>query len=391
MFGAWNLFGYWDLVLGIYPSIIVLSPMKQADVIVLGGGIIGCSLAAALRRQGQQVAVIERGVIGAEASTAAAGILSAQMDLARPGPFFDLCQAARRQYPGWVRELERRSGVGVGYHRDGILYLALTRREETRMAARARWQRQLGLHAERWSPAEVRRREPSVDGSLRAGFFFPDEAQVDNQALMRALASACRKAGVRLMEHTAVRRLIVQRKRVQGVVTSRGAVRGPIVVNCLGSWASLGGRFAIPVEPARGQMLAFSGPKRLFRHAVMAEQAYVVQRRDGRLLVGSTIEHVGFDKSLTLEGMSSILNGLRRFSSALERCTFLNAWAGFRPYSKTGRPLLGPTRISGLYLATGHFRHGILLAPITAKVMAEVILRGRASVDLSPFAPARLR
>jgi len=151
------------------------------------------------------------------------------------------------------------------------------------------------------------------------------------------------------------------------------------------------GRFPVPVpvEPARGQMLAFAGPKRLFRHAVMSERAYVVQRRDGRLLVGSTIERVGFDKSLTLEGIQGILSGLRRFSSALEQCTFLDAWAGFRPYSRTGRPLLGPSRITGLYLATGHFRHGILLAPITATLMRELILTGRCSLDLQPLSPQR--
>ncbi|MDP3703676.1 MAG: glycine oxidase ThiO [Candidatus Omnitrophota bacterium] len=364
--------------------------MKQTDVIVLGGGIIGCALAEELARRGQRVMVIERGAIGAEASSAAAGILSAQMDLERPGPFFELCQAARRMYPQWVQHLERRSGIPLDFQRRGILYLAMSRFEAARMNARMRWQKRHGLRVERWSAAEVGRQEPAVDGRVHAGFFFPDEAQVDNQALMRALAAACRKAGVRLMEHTAVRGVVVRDRRVRRIVTSRGVVSAPIVVNCLGSWASMGGRFAIPVEPARGQMLAFTGPKRLFRHAVMAEDAYVVQRRDGRLLVGSTVERVGFDKSLTLDGMRSILSGLCRFTSALNRCAFREAWAGFRPYSRTGRPILGPTSIEGLYVATGHFRHGILLAPITARLMADVILRGRPAFDLGPFSLRRV-
>ena len=353
--------------------------MKQSDAIILGGGIIGCALAEELARHGQRVVVIERGTIGAEASSAAAGILSAQMDLERPGPFFDLCQAARRMYPGWVRRLERRSGIGVEYHQDGTLYLALTSTQQARMRARARWQRRLGLRVEELSPREVRRAEPNVDGSVRSGFLFPTEAQVDNVRLMHALGIACRRAGVRIQERTEVRRILVRGRTVQGIATSRGVIRASAVVNCLGSWGAMEGRFpvSVPVEPARGQMLAFKGPRRLFRHVVMSERAYVVQRRDGRLLVGSTVEHVGFDKSLTLEGMHSILGGLRRFSSALSRCTFLEAWAGFRPYSRAGHPVLGPTSIGGLYVATGHFRHGILLAPVTARLLADSLLTGR--------------
>lgn len=365
--------------------------MKPVDVIVLGGGIIGCALAEELARRGQRVIVIERGAIGAEASSAAAGILSAQMDLERSGPFFDLCQAARKMYPRWVEHLERRSGVSVGYAVDGILYLALSGKEERGMERRARWQRKLGLRVDRWSPKAVRRHEPSVDGRIKRGFHFPTEAQVDNVRLMDALAAACRKSDVELREQTAVKRLLVRGGSTRGVDTDQGECLAPVVVNCLGSWASMGGRFPVllPVEPARGQMLAFRGPQRLFRHAVMSERAYVVQRRDGRLLVGSTVERVGFDKSLTLEGIHGILCGLRHMSSALNQCTFLEAWAGFRPYTPDKLPILGKTSIEGLYVATGHFRHGILLAPITAKLMAELILRGRALLDLTPFSPLR--
>jgi len=364
-----------------------------ADVAILGGGIIGCALAEELARRGRRVVVIERGAIGAEASSAAAGILSAQMDLERPGPFFELCQAARRMYPGWVRHLERRSRMQLGYHRDGMLYLAMTRAEQERMRRRARWQRRLGVPVEEVSASSVRRREPSVDRPVRAGFVFPSESQVDNVALMRALVLACRKSGVQLREGTHVRRVLVARGRVHGVVTDHGVLRAPVVVNCLGSWAGMDGRFPlpVPVEPVRGQMLAFDGPKRLFRHIVMSERAYVVQRRDGRLLVGSTIERVGFDKSLTLEGIHRITCGLQRFSTALKRCAFRDAWAGFRPYCRTGRPLLGPTSIEGLYLATGHFRHGILLAPATAAILADLVLSGRSPHPFAPFSPYRLR
>jgi glycine oxidase len=365
--------------------------MARTDVIVLGGGIIGCAVAEELARRGRRVLLLERERLGIEASSAAAGILSAQMDLPEPGPMLDLCLEARKLYPAWVRRIEQASGLSVGYHRDGILYLALRRSEARAMAARIRWQRARGLRAEEWSAAQVRRQEPSVDRPVLAGFCFPDEGQVDNVLLMRALGAACRKAGVEVREQTTVYRIRLRGHAIRDVRTSRGSFRAPVVINCLGSWAGLDEAFPVrlPVAPVRGQMLAFQGPKRLFRRAVMSERAYVVQRRDGQLLIGSTVEFAGYDKSLTLEGMHHILSGLCRITSALKRCTFVDAWAGLRPCSADQRPILGPTSVEGLYVATAHFRHGILFAPITAQVMAELILCGCASLDLSAFFPQR--
>lgn len=367
--------------------------MSHPDVLILGGGIIGCALAEELARRGRRVIVLERGRIGAEASSAAAGILAAQIDLSRPGPLFELCQEARRMYPGWLRRLERASGVRTEYRQAGILYPAFDLAEERVMAARARWQRGRRLRVERWSPALVRRREPALDGRFRCGFFFPAEAQLDNVKLMQALAAACRKAGVAIRERTSVRRLLVRGGRAQGAETDRGTFRAPVVVNCLGSWANLGGpsSLRLPVEPARGQILVFEAPPRLVRCAVMSGGAYMVQRQDGRLLVGSTVERVGFRKALTLAGIHTILSGVRRMSSALDRCAFLEAWAGFRPLTPDKQPILGKTRVEGLYVATGHFRHGILLAPVTARLMAELILDERPSVDPSPFSPNRFQ
>ena len=361
--------------------------MAKPDIIILGGGIIGAALAEELARHGQHVLIVERGPIGAEASSAAAGILAAQMDLPEPGPFFDLCQAARRMYPRWIEHLERRTGVAVGYHVDGILYLAVTGREEHVMERRVRWQRKQGLRAERWSPKDVRRREPAVDGRIKRGFHFPTEAQVDNVLLMQALAASCRKSGVEVQEHSAVRRLLLRGQSVLGVETDQGTLEAPVVVNCLGSWADMSGVFPVrlPVEPARGQILVFQGPPRLLRTSLMSDRAYATQRRDGRILVGSTVERAGFAKQLTLGGIHAILCGARQLVSALDPLPLVDTWAGLRPRTPDGLPILGKSRIEGLYLATGHFRHGILLAPITAKLLAELILRGRSSFDLSPF------
>lgn len=366
--------------------------MSRFDVIILGGGIIGCATAWELARRGQSVVVVERGAIGWEASKAAAGILSAQMDLERPGPFFELCQLSRRMYGRWVRELERRSKISIGYHLDGILYLACTKADARRMDHRSRWQRARGLRIERWSPTEVRRREPNIAGPIVAGFFFPTEAQVDNVAMMDALMLAIRKAGVTVWDRTTAIRLLTRQRRVVGVRTSRGVVRAAVIVNCLGSWAPLMGVLPKPsIVPARGQMLAFDAPKGLFRHVIMAERAYGVQRKSGRLIVGSTVEFVGFDRRVTLEGMTTILSGFRALirDGILERCAFRECWAGLRPCSQDRLPILGETSVEGLYVAAGHFRHGILLAPVTAKLMAELILGKRPSFDLSAFSLSR--
>ena len=367
--------------------------MPGSDVIVLGGGIIGCALAEALAQAGRRVAVIEQGRAGAEASSAAAGILASSVDLPRPGPFFELCQAARRMYPAWIAHLEARSGRTAGFHADGILFLATSPQDERQMARQARWQRARGLRVERWSRAQVRRREPALDGRFRCGFAFPMEAQVDNVLLMEALGGACRRSRVKFYEQTPVRRVLVRGRRAVGVETERGRLKAPVIVNCLGSWAALGGAFPVrvPVEPARGQILVFDAPPRLVRHAVMFPGAYLVQRRDGRLLVGSTVERAGFEKALTLGGISTILSRVRAMTSAADGAALIDVWAGFRPRTPDDQPILGPTPIDGLFVATGHFRHGILLAPITATLMAELVLHGRSHPMLNAFSLNRFR
>jgi glycine oxidase len=365
--------------------------MSRTDVIILGGGIIGCALAEELARRGTRVAVLERGTIGAEASGAAAGILCSQGDLAGPDALFEMCQQARRLYPRWIARLQRRSGVRVDYTQRGVLHLVTTRRAEQAMLRRARWQRRLGLRVERWSPSQVRRHEPQLDGSYVRGFYMPEEAEVDNALLMRALAQACRASGVDVRERESVTNIVVHRQAVRGVKTDQASYDAPIVVNCLGSWASMGGAFPIrlQVAPARGQILVFQGPKGMFRRPMMSDRGYLIQRRDGRVLVGSTVEIGQGRRALTYEGIRSILCGVQHLTSALDACVFVDAWAGLRPYSGTGHPLMGQTIIEGLYVATGHFRHGILLAPITATIMADLILHRRSCLDLAPFSPAR--
>ena len=387
--------------------------MGSYDVVVLGGGIIGASLAEELARRQQRVCLVERGTIGCEASTAAAGILAAQMDLEAPGPFFEFCQASRRMYPAWLRRIERAAGLSTQFRVDGILYLALTAGGVRAMEHRMRWQRTLGVRIQRWSASDVRRREPAASAGVKAGFFFPSEAQLDNAVLMQALARACRKAGVAVREQTEVKGLLWRGRAVAGVRTTRGSIRAPIVVDCLGSWGgverngralrsarhSLAGKDdtgsvgRAVVEPARGQILVFQAPPRSLRHILMSEGAYAVQRRDGRVIVGSTVERAGYDRHVTPAGLTQIMRGFTQMvrPDTYQRWALSGFWAGLRPLTLDRLPVLGLTSTDGLYAAFGHFRHGILLAPMTAQVMADAVVRGLRPPHLAPFSPRRFR
>ena len=368
--------------------------MPRSDILILGGGIIGCALAEELARRDKKVTLLERGTIGAEASMAAAGILSAQTDQEKPGPLFDLCQESMRLYPRWIRRIKQASNIDPQLHTDGILYLAMTQAEAKAKARQAQWQKRRGLRVERWSHAEVRRKEPALSGKHVAAFFFPDEAQLDNAALMRALAIASRSAGASVWEKTTVQRFQIQENAVSGVETNRGRFRAPVVINCLGTWADLGGRFPqrLSVEPIRGQILMFEAPRKTLRHIVFSERGYAVQRRDGRLLAGSTLEKAGFAKALTVEGMGRILLGLGQLMDGQAAgWPLVAAWSGLRPGTIDDQPILGPTETEGLYVAAGHYRHGILLAPVTAIAIADTLTGRPSSIDLSPFSPLRFK
>jgi len=227
--------------------------MSQFDTIILGGGIIGCSLAEELARNGMDVAVIERGAIGQEASTAAAGILSASIDLPKPNALFEFSQSARKLYPGWVRRLEEKSGISVGLRRSGIVFLAQNAHEVQVMERRAQWQRRHGVKIERWSQKKLQQKEPNIDAKVKAVFYFPDGVYLDNSLLMQALAKSCRKEGVTLFEGMPVRRVTVGARGAHGVNVGKQTFFAPIIINCLGSWASMKGSFPIrlPVQPVQ--------------------------------------------------------------------------------------------------------------------------------------------
>jgi glycine oxidase len=383
---------------------------ESADAVVVGGGVIGLSVARELGRRGARVVLVERGDLGAESSWAAAGMLAPQVEADAADAFFAFAAASRDAYPDFARELEAESGINIELDLTGTLYLAFTEADEEECERRLRWQTRAGLQVERLTAREVRALEPQVSARVRSALKFPRDGQVENRRLINALARACEACGVRVNTQTEVTSIKVEDGRAASVETSRGTIRANAVVVAGGAWSSRlllaranvsfdrrGSDAACPrIEPVRGQMLCFaprSTPPQLVRHVVYSPRGYIVPRRDGRLLAGTTTEHAGFDKSLTDAGRQAITTYAREIAPAVAELNLSDAWAGLRPRAVDDWPVIGRCDdVPNLFYATGHYRNGILLAPQTGALVARMILeRGSKPDMLKPFTPERFR
>mgnify|MGYP000210772323 FL=1 len=366
---------------------------RTADVVIVGGGVIGCACAYYLSGAGlRRVVVLERGEVGGEASGASAGMLVPQSEASGPGPFLDLGLFSRSLFPRLRDELRDRAGVDIEYLPWGTLLLFEEGEEE---AARGRqsWQQALGLRAEVLSREEVLRLEPALRTNLGGALFLPDDHHVNNVELVRALATAARYQGATVLEHSPALALVVEGDRVIGVKTVDGPFLCGTVVLANGCWAPeltrpLGR--PLPVQPARGQIVYTELPHLLLHHIVWGKGGYLVPRLNGGILAGSTVEFVGMDKRVTLEVVAQLSAMATETIPALRNAPFVRAWAGLRPHSPDDLPLVGPLPgVEGLLVAAGHFRNGILFAPLTGLLIKEMVLGERPSVDPSPLSPAR--
>ena len=354
---------------------------ETADVIIIGGGVIGLAVARALARRGvSNVLLIDRSGAGAESSSAAAGMLAPQAEANRAHDFFYLTCRSRDMYPAFAAELFEETGIDIELDTTGTLYLAFTEQDAEELEKRFDWQSRAGLPLEKLSASEVRLLEPSINEDVRFALKFPFDTQVENRRLVNALALANTNLGVRLDIGTEVTGLRIERNRVTGVETSRGFIAGNSTVIAGGAWSSLlrDPSQALPdarIKPVRGQMLCFAANPPVTRHVVYSPRGYIVPRRDGRLLAGSTTEHAGFEKSVTAAGMQSILSASLEISPRIATLPLIDSWAGLRPRAADTVPVLGPcAEIDGVYYATGHYRNGILLAPITGELIATAIV-----------------
>jgi glycine oxidase len=353
-------------------------------IAVIGAGVAGLGIAWRLAAAGCPVTVFERGAAGRGASWAAAGMLAAGLE-AEPGEerLLTLNLEGQRLWPAFRDRLEAASGIGIGYRDEGTLAVALTRDDIERLRFAFEFQSRLGVKLDWLSGAEARRLEPHLRPGLAAAVLSPNDHQVDSRRLVLALKQALVAAGGALREHTEVISLEVEADRVRGVVVAGESQIADVVVLAAGAWsAGLEGvpvAARPPVRPVKGQMLALRmNPQQpLLRHALWAPKGYLVPKADGRLIVGGTVEERGFDPDLTAGGVLALLEAAWRAVPAIEELPIDELWAGFRPTSRDDAPILGPTPIEGLFVATGHHRNGILLTPLTALAVSEAILSGR--------------
>lgn len=357
------------------------------SVLIVGAGAIGCALARELALRGARVTVVERAEPGAEASSAAAGLIAPQAEGLPPGPFFDLAIASRALYPRWSEDLARETGIDVGWRRTGILRCDLSGAADF---ARFEWQREAGLALEEADSSRIAEITAGLaSAEARRGIFFPDDGIVDPRRLTRALWLSAEAHGVAFVNGTTVRRFVLSDGRCRAIETDRGVFEADCVVDAAGAWAAFDPQTApVPVSPVRGQIVDLRPEEPLLPCVVESEDVYLVPRPDGSLLVGATEENAGFCKEVTAQGVRTLLDAACRLVPSLSRARFAGAWAGLRPGSPDGWPILGASGVPGLLFATGHFRNGILLAPVTAQWMADAAL-GHSARAIDPFSAAR--
>jgi glycine oxidase len=368
--------------------------VAAADVIVVGGGVVGLTVAWRTAQRGLDVMVVDPAP-GRSATWAAAGMLAPVTEVGYgEEPLLALNRAAAASYPDFVAELESAAGTAVGYRAAGTMLVARDGDDNAALAELHRFQHSLGLDARRLRGRECRAEEPALVPSVRGGILVAGDHQVDNRALAGALQTACERAGVTFLAERAA--LTVASGAVTGVRTAaEEACSAGTVVLAAGSWS--GGVEGVPpdarppIRPVKGQLLHLRGPGEapLLTRTVRGADVYLVPRADGRLVVGATVEELGFDTTITAGAVYELLRAAYELVPGVAELELTEVAVGLRPTSPDNAPLLGPSLVEGLVIATGHYRNGILLAPVTGAAIAELIDTGRAPENIAPFSPAR--
>jgi glycine oxidase len=361
------------------------------DVAIVGGGIIGGSIAFELAQQKRRVVLLDRQQHGREASWAAAGMLAPAPESQDSIALVPLATASLKLYPAFVAAVEAASGEKVGYRPDGTFVVFFPPEAERQCVQRIELHRRLGLAADSIAVEEAQLFEPALNPAATAVERLPDEASVDSRALTEAVLAAARGQGAELRAGAAVTALTIEKNRCTGVVAGGERIRAGQVVVAAGCYS--GGidplqRFA-PTAPVRGQMVALRSAKVRLGRALRSERGYLVPRNDGRIVAGSTLEHAGFEKNLTPAGLTEIYRAALELVPALSDAAVIETWCGLRPDTPDHLPVLGPTEIKGLSIATGHYRNGILLAPITAQLAREWLAEEKTSLPLEDYSPQR--
>ena len=366
------------------------------DVLIIGGGIIGLSIARELHKKGvKKITILERGEVGKEASFAAAGMLAPNAETEKEDEFFHFCSQSNGLYANFADELFDETGVDIELDRQGTLYLALTQNDSAEITKRFERQKKAGLAVAHLSAREIRQIEPFISPDVREGLFFPNDWQVENRRLLYALQKYAELNNLEIRSNTEIKNLLIEGEKVVGAEDETKKFLAEKTVIAAGAWTSLiktSGLTLPKIKPIRGQMISFQTAKRLFEKVIYSARGYLVPRRNGRILIGATVEDVGFDKSVTPSGVELLREIALEIAPSLANLEISEKWAGLRPSALDVLPILGSfPHVENFFLATAHYRNGILLAPLTAKIMADKIAENLDSEYLKIFSPHRFQ
>jgi glycine oxidase len=358
------------------------------DVIVIGGGVVGLSIARELAGRKASVLLLDRGSTGQGTSRAAAGMLAPLSEADDQGPLFQLTRDSHALYDSFVEDLQSETGLDVVYSKDGLIFLSSSEQSAQVLHRRYEWQKKAGFEIESISADVVYRMEPRITIPVCSALFIPGERSLAPRRFADALRHACLLRGVEI--RTGLHVEAVSSNQVRA-----GQVRfdATHIVIASGVWS---GELAgldppIPVYPRKGQILSLGMPAGAFRRMIRWESSYFAPRRSGELVVGATNEDAGFDMSNTPAGVGRLLMDAQQISSHVGNYPILEIWAGLRPATPDGLPIIGPSAVPGVYYATGHYRNGVLLAPITATIIADLIAARQPKPAMAPYSPLRFK
>ena len=367
------------------PLTPLTSPMNQSnDILIIGGGVIGLAIAIELKLRGASVTVLSRDVHQA-ATQAAAGMIAPYAEDIPPSPMLDLCIQSQARYPGWISKLEDLSGLSTGYWSCGILAPLYEEDARTRELKQSAQQSPSQIWLDRHA---IHQAQPELSPDIVGGWWFPEEGQVDNRALAQALRVAAQNLGIELLDGVSVTAIQQRQGQVTALKTTAGDFQATHYILATGAWSQE--LLPVPVHPKKGQMLSVRVPqfeqKGLpLQRVLFGQEIYIVPRQDGRILIGATVEDVGFMPHNTPAGIQTLLNQALRLYPPLKEMPIQECWWGFRPSTPDECPILGVSRCKNLTLATGHHRNGILLAPVTASLIADSVWNQKTDSLLAQF------
>jgi len=363
-------------------------------VAVIGGGIIGCLTACHLKQLGVDVTVVERGETGKEASWAGAGILCPIHPWLYPDAFTHLMNESLKMYPDFQMEIEEKTGISIEWKKSGLLIPFFDDDKVDHWQAATDWSERFDWDVQQLNTVQTLKHEPTLAKDVGKSLLWPEVGQLRNPRLLKAVNVWMKQLGVTMLEHAEVGTLLTDQGRVSGLgcIDGREAVADQVLL-AGGSWSGelaqqMG--FTLPVAPVKGQIVLLKGKPGLMRSIVKHDDAYFVPRADGRVLVGASMEFVGFERGNTDHVIENLMASMVRIAPGLKNCEVEKQWMGFRPGSPDGMPFLGPVEsLPGLWVASGHYRNGVALAPITAKIMSQWMTGEKPSIDLPTFAVDR--